>query len=41
MSELIVCCLLSFAIGAIVTSVLWNIVMNKMIIELKEKQNDI
>ena len=38
MSELIVCCLLSFAIGAIVTSVLWNIVMNKMIIELKGEQ---
>ena len=35
MSELIVCCILSFAIGAIVTSVLWNIVMNKMIIEQK------
>ena len=40
MSELIVCCLLSFAISAIVTSVLWNIVMNKMIIELKKERNN-
>ena len=40
MNELIICCLLSFAIGAIVTSVIWNIVMNKMFIKYyKEWRN--
>lgn len=33
MSELIICCILSFAIGAIVTSVIWNIVVNQMFIK--------
>lgn len=40
MNELIICCILSFAMGAIVTSVIWNIVMNKMLIKFyKELRN--
>ena len=40
MNELITCCLLSFAIGAIVTSTIWNIVMQQMFIKYyKEWRN--
>lgn len=41
MNELIICCLLSFAIGAIVTSVIWNAIMNKMLIEIYKELRDI
>ena len=41
MNELIICCILSFAIGAIVTSVIWNAIMNKMLIKFYKDLRDI
>lgn len=41
MSELIICCLLSFATGAIVSSILWNVVLQKMMIEIYRELKDI
>ena len=40
MNELIISCILSFAIGAIVTSVIWNAILQKMMIKIYRELRD-